>query len=212
MLDKNKFVVKSASTLFSSKEGYEIVDPESNQVLGTAEVKSSFWGKIFGSILGDENMSKTIEVCQTGSEAPVFSVRRSGFFIKKIQALDEAGQVVGSYKAKAFSLSGGYHIYDKDGNHVAEIKGNLFKADYKFLTPSGEEMGSVSQSWGGLAKALLTGAGTYGVEIAPAYDHLPTAKMLILGAAIAIDSLFKTKKSTASKGAEMAAKTVTPEE
>ena len=42
MLDKNKFVVKSASTLFSSKEGYEIVDPESNQVLGTAEVKSSF--------------------------------------------------------------------------------------------------------------------------------------------------------------------------
>src|SRR5204862_298346 len=37
LLDQNKFVVKSESKGFSDKKAFEILDPESGQVLGTAK-------------------------------------------------------------------------------------------------------------------------------------------------------------------------------
>src|SRR5207247_6869311 len=115
----------------------------------------------------------------------------SGLIFKKDQVLDAAGQVVGVYKSKRFSLSGGFHIYDKDGKHLAEIQGKMFKAEYKFLTPDKTaEMGSVSRTWGGLAKSLLSGGGTYGVQIDPRFANDPTAQTPILGATLAGEPIF----------------------
>jgi hypothetical protein len=71
----------------------------------------------------------------------------------------------------------------------------MFSSDYKILTPEGDEIGSVSQSWGGLAKSLFTGKGTFGVQIAPEFAEDATAKMRILGATIAINALFKKAKA-----------------
>src|SRR6266581_618069 len=49
--------------------------------------------------------------------------------------LGSDGAVIGRYKAKLMSLSGGFHVYDKDGKHIAEIQGKMLKAEYKFVTP-----------------------------------------------------------------------------
>lgn len=51
-----------------------------------------------------------------------------------------------------------------------------------------------------MAKELLSGAGTFGVEIAPRCVEDTTAKMLILGAAIAIDAIFKKKSGKGGGG------------
>ena len=126
---------------------------------------------------------------------------RTGLLFKKDQVLDRHGQVVGRYKAKKFSLSGGFHVYDKDGKHLAEIQGKMLKSEYKFVTPDrSTEMGSVSRTWSGLAKSLFTGGDTYGVQIAPQFANDATAKTLILGATIAVESIFKKKASSASSG------------
>jgi uncharacterized protein YxjI len=112
-------------------------------------------------------------------------------FSKKVRLLDGQGQVLGSYKAKLFSLASGFHIYGKEGNHIADIKGKLLKSEYTFVAlQEGTEMGSVSRKWGGLGKELFSSAGTYCVQIAPAYAGNTRAKMLILGAAVAIDAIF----------------------
>src|SRR5262249_43986394 len=119
------------------------------------------------------------------------------------QVHDAKGEVVGRYKAKMFSLSGGFHVYDKAGKHLAEIQGKMFKAEYKFVTPDrSAEMGSVSRTWGGLAKSLMTGGGTYGVQIDPKFAKDSTAKMLILGATIAVESIFKQKAGKSGGGAD----------
>jgi uncharacterized protein YxjI len=127
---------------------------------------------------------------------------RTGSLFKKDQVLDPQGQVVGRYKAKMLSLSGGFHVYDKDGKHLAQLQGKMLKAEYKFVTPDrSAEMGTVSRTWGGLAKSLLSGTDSYGVQIAPAFAKDHVAKMLILGGTIAIESIFKKKKSKTA-GAE----------
>jgi uncharacterized protein YxjI len=107
--------------------------------------------------------------------------------------------VVGRYKTKKFSLSGGFHVYDKDGKHIAEIQGKMLKAEYKFVTPGrSSEIGSVSRTWGGLAKSLISGDDSYGVQITPKFSEDHTMKIIILGAAVGIESIFKKEKSKSS--------------
>lgn len=193
LLDHAKLVVKAQTRRLSSKKDFEIVDADTGQALATATDTTPFLQSLLGST--------TLEVRDASNNNVVFTVGRSGWLFKKDQVLDGEGQVVGQYKAKRFSLSGGFHVYDKDGKHLAEIQGNLFKAEYKFVTPDrSTTMGSVSRTWGGLAKSLLTGDGNYGVQIAPQFAEDATAKMLILGAAIAAESIFKKKASTTSSG------------
>jgi uncharacterized protein YxjI len=193
VLDRNKFVVKQQAKMFSAKQAYDIVDPASGETLASAKVKTSLMATLLALFMGKDKMSLTLEVRDTDG-ALLFSVRRSGLLFKKVRLLDHKGQVVGQYKAKMLSLTGGFHVYDKAGKHFAEIKGKMFKSEYTILAPKGgAEMGKVSKKWGGMSRELLSGAGTFGVEIAPAYSENATVKMLILGAAIAINAIFKKK-------------------
>ena len=167
------------------------MDGDTGQTLGAAKDTTGF----FASLLG----SATLEVRDVSNNALLFSVRRTGWLLKKDEVVDPEGQVVGRYQAKRFSLSGGFHVYDKGGKHLAEIQGKLLKAEYKFVTPDrSTEMGSVSRTWGGLAKSVLSGDDSYGVQIAPPCAEDARAKMLILGAALAVESIFKKKESKAS--------------
>jgi uncharacterized protein YxjI len=192
-LDQTKFIVKSKSKSSSPKKSFDILD-ESGKVLATARDTTGFLASLFGST--------TIEV-RDPKNAVLFSVARSGWLLKKDHVLDSQGEVVGRYKAKMFSLSGGFHVYDKDGKHLGEIQGKMFKAEYKFVTPDRKtELGSVSRTWGGLAKSLLSGNDSYGVQIAPQFAQDNRAKMLILGATIAVESIFKKKAEKGGKSGD----------
>jgi uncharacterized protein YxjI len=194
LLDQNKFVVKSKGKLLSSKKTFEILDPESGSVLGSAKDTTG----IVGGMLG----GTTIEVKDADSNKVLFTVGRSGLLMKKDQVKDAKGEVVGRYKSKTFSLAGGFHVYDKGGKHLAEIQGKMLKKEYKFLTPEKAEIGTVSKSSGGLggmAKSLLSGGETYVVQIDPEYNS-PAIKMLILGATIAAVTIFNKSKGGAVVG------------
>lgn len=191
MLEKNTFVVKEKAKLLSSRNSYEILD-EAGAVIGTAEQKTGAMAAIIGMVLGPPNTQ--IDFREKPDDSLVFTVRRTGLLFKKVEVVDAQGAVIGTYKAKKFSLSGGFHVYDKDGKHFAEIRGQLMKSDYTFLQPDGKtQMGKVSKKWAGAVKELFTSADTYAVQIEPAFAEQPTVKMLILGAAVAIDALMSTR-------------------
>ncbi len=156
-------------------------------MLGTAKDTTGFLPGLLGAT--------TIEVRDSSNNEVIFTVGRFGGFIKRDHVLDAKGELLGRFKVKMFSLSGGFHVYDKDGKHLMEIQGNMFKAEYKFMTPDrSAEMGSVSRTWGGLAKSLFTGGDTFGVQVDPKFANDTNTKSLILGAAIALESIFKKKE------------------
>lgn len=188
MLKGSKFVV--SGKILSMKTAYDIKD-DSGAVLATAvEQPASFMATLLGSVLGKDSIPKTVEVRNKGGKL-FFSVRRSGFFLKKVELLDADDKPLASYKAKIMSLAGGFNVYDLEGKHLVEIKGKMFSSEYKFVTPDGKALGSVSRTLGGMAKALLGGSGSYGVQIEPAYADDDNMKSIILGAAIAVDTMFK---------------------
>lgn len=189
LLDHSKYAVKATTVAFSSKTSFEILDEKGEQ-LATAEDKTGFLAGLFGGAV--------YEVRDSGSGEVVFSLCRSGFLMKKDEVKDPKGEVVGRYKSKMFSLSGGFHVYDKDGKHLAEIQGKMLKKEYKFLTPEKAEIGVVSRTWEGFAKEMLTGDGSYGVTIQPRFAEDKRAKILVLAATIAAETIFKPKKSDSS--------------
>lgn len=198
MLELNTFVVKQQAKFFSSRASFDILD-ESGKPVGTAEQSTTALAKVIGMVLGPP--ATKIEFREKPDDALVFTVARSGLLFKKVQVLDAQGKVVGLYKAKRFSLAGGFHVYDGAGKHVAEIRGKLLKSDYTFFQPDGKtEMGKVSKKWAGAMKEMFTSADTYAVQISPAFAEDPTVKMLILGAAVAIDSLMSTGGGAAAGG------------
>lgn len=159
MLAPNTFVVKEHAKLLSSKHNYDILDPESGKPLAVAQQKTSPMAAIVGMVLGPP--ATAIEVRAKPGDDLLFSVRRRGLLFKKVEAVDAKGEVLGRYKAKKLSLAGGFHVYDKTGKHVAEIRGKLLKADYTFYAPDGKTvLGKVSKKWGGAARELFTSADT----------------------------------------------------
>ena len=195
MLESNNFVVKERARLLAARKTYDIFDGETGQPLGTAATTVSGLWTAAGLVLGKDSVPVAIEVREKPDDSLVFTVRRSGLLVKRVEAYDSQGVPIGSYRAKRFSLAGGFHVYDKDGNHFCDVRGKLFRAEYTFVTPDGKaELGKVTKQWGGLAKELFTSADTYGVRINPDFAELPIAKMLMLGAALAIDGLFPKGK------------------
>ena len=191
MLKNNMFIVSPKTKLLSSRHSFDIKD-ERGQVIGTAEQSTGFLAQLLGMVKGPP--STKIEFRSKPDDKPVFAVRRRGFLFKKVEAINSEGEVVGRYKAKAFSLSGGFHVYDMNNKHLAEIRGKLFKSEYTIFAPDGKtEMGKVSKQWGGALKEMLSSNKTYGVQIAPSFAEDAKMKMVIVGAAVAIDCLMGKK-------------------
>ncbi len=184
LLDHTKFIVKSKGKLLSSKKSYEIVDAESGKVVGTAKDTTGFVANLLGAT--------EVEVRDSAGDKLLFKVSRSGLLIKKDQVTNPDGQVIGRYKAKMLSIAGGFHVYDKDGKHLAEIQGKMLKKEYKFVTPDkSTEMGTVSSKWDGFAKEMFTDSDSYVVQVTPKFADDTTTKILILGATIVVESILK---------------------
>lgn len=194
MLDKNKYLVKQHAKFLSSRKSYDILDADTGETVATVQQQTALMAKLLGAVFAPP--ATTLEVRAKAGGGLLFAVRRRGLLSKKVEAVDATGKVVGLYKAKRFSLKGGFHVYDGSGKHVAEIRGKLLKAEYQFYTPDGKtQMGSVSKKWAGSVKAALTSADTYGVEISPDFADEKT-RIMILGAALAASALFGDGKAT----------------
>lgn len=195
MLEKNTFVVKEHVKFISNSNTYDILDAESGAKLGVAQEKIGIVKQLLRFVMPKQLMSTVIEVREEPDNQLVFSIRRGMYvFRSKVEVQDANGAVIGYYQSKFFTIGGGFHIYDKDNKHFAEIKGKWTGFDYRFLSPDGKvEMGRVSKklSLGSMVKDLFTSADTYAVQVSPELSDEPIAKMLILAAALAIDTIYK---------------------
>jgi uncharacterized protein YxjI len=195
VLESNSFVVKERARVLATRKAYDLLDGETGEPLGSASTTASGLWAAAGLVLGKESVPAAIEVREKPDDSLVFTIRRSGLLVRRIELYDSQGVFLGSYRAKRLSVAGGFHVSDKDGVPFCDVRGKLFRSEYTFVTPDGKaELGKVTKQWGGVLKTLFTSAGTYGVRINPDFAEQPIAKMLMLGAALAIDGLFPKGK------------------
>jgi len=198
MLEFNRFAIQEHKKVFSSVQSYDIRNGDTGEIVGSAQENIGFLTKGLRWVVSKQLLPTTVEVREKPDDALVFTLRRGWYlFRSRVEVHDAMGQLVGFFKSKFFTISGGFHVYDKDGKYFAQVKGKMFGFNYKFLTEDGKvELGHVAKKLGGLgglAKELFFSADNYYLEVDPALSEQPLAKMLLLAATLAVDIVYKSE-------------------
>lgn len=191
MLELQRYLVKEQVAFLKTHDTYDIFDPDSQKQVGVAKEEISGLVKTLRWFI-DKKLMATRVVVRDTTGTPVLTIKRPfRLFRARVEVHDAQDQFVGYFKSKLFSLGGGFWVYDTQDKQFAEVKGDWKGWNFKFLTPEGVELGVVTKKWAGLGKELFTSADTYVVSINDSLKSQPTAKVLLLAAALAIDIVFK---------------------
>ena len=191
ILNRNVFLIKEHVGLLKAANNYDIHDPETGDIIMQCREESL---GIITKILRFTDYKRMtpfdIQV-RTPDNAPVVQIKRGiSVFLSKVDVLDEAGQQIGGFKQKLFSLGGSFSVLDAADNVVCELKGKWTGWDFKFV--SGDtEFAHVTKKWSGIGKEMFTSADNYVLEI---YDSVPkdnAIRQLILAAVMCIDMVLK---------------------
>ena len=190
VLNKNLFLVKEHVGMFKAANNFDIYDPESNQmIMECREDKLGFFTKMLRFTDYKRMTPFDIEI-RTPDGTPVVQITRGvSIFLSKVQVLDGAGQPIGGFKQKFFSVGGKFDVLDTNEQPLCTLKGKWTGWDFRFV--SGEqELAHVSKKWAGLGKELFTSADNYIITI-DEQQASPGTSALLLAAGLAIDIVFK---------------------
>ena len=191
MLDQQHFLIKKQIASLKTADAYDIFNPKTGKQVGQAREVVSRLVKVLRLFISKKMMPLTIEVREHPEESLVFYLRKPvGFVWETVDVFDAEGHQLGYCKCKLLALGSGFWVYDKNGKQFAEVKGNWTGWEFRFLTPDGHELGTISKKWSGLLQELFTSADNYVVSIAQDLAEQPIAKMLLLAAALAIDAVY----------------------
>lgn len=191
LLDHQHFFVKEQVGFLKTTDKYDIFDPTSNTQIGQAREEPGSLVSVLRWVISKKIMPTRATMYEADGTTPVFSIHKPvTLFRSRVNVHDGDGQAIGYFKSKILSIGGGFYVYDQNDKQVAEVKGKWTGWDFKFLTPEGHEMGSVSKKWAGLGKELFSSADNYVVSIADDLADQPIAKMLLLAATLAIDMVY----------------------
>lgn len=193
LLDLQQFIVKEHYSALKLTDRFDIIDPDTEEVVGQAREKISGLMKMLRLIINKRLLPTAVHVTEGDESGEIaFRITRGATFLRaKIMVEDSSGEHIGYFKSKVFSLGGGFYVYDMEDNQIAEVKGNWKGRNFKFVAPSGSELGFVDMKWGGMAKEFFTSADTYMVSLDEQTAENRIATILLLAAALAIDIVFK---------------------
>lgn len=195
LLDKRQFLVKERVAFAKLTDVYDIFDAESGQQIGSARDEPTPLAKYLRIVLNKGMLPTTINVYEQEGAPPMLTLRKGASFLRpRVTVVDHENVELGSFRAKLFSMGGGFHVFDMSGQQVADVKGDWKGWNFKFLGSDGRELGVVTKKWAGAAKELFTSADNYVIAIHEDGTRNPRTPALLLAAGLAIDLVFKEKK------------------
>jgi uncharacterized protein YxjI len=188
MLNRQTYFIKERVKLLRISDTYDILDPETQEHIGIAVERPGQLAKVLRLLISKQLLPTRIDIHDDENNPPLMSIRRGVTLLgAKIDILNANGQLVGYFKSKLFTLSGGFRVYDIHDKQVAEVKGNWKGWNFKFLDTSGNQLGTVTKSWAGLSQELFSSADNYIIRLQNP-DHGTSG--LLLAAGLAIDAVY----------------------
>lgn len=192
MLTRNTFLVKERISALKLTDTYEVFDIETQQPIGVARDEPASWAKWLRLLVKKQMLPTTVNIYDGDQGEPRFSIRKPFTFIRaKVSVVDNNGSELGYFKAKIFSLGGGFFVYDTRDQQIAEVKGDWKGWNFKFIGPGGRELGTVTKKWAGIGKEMFTSADNYVISLSPGIAASESVKMLLVACGLAIDIVFK---------------------
>src|SRR4051812_6330612 len=133
MFHLSTFLIKEHVGMFKMHDVYDILDPNTQKVVGRAQEQVSGLKKMLRLLIDKKLMSTTVEV-RDAAEKLIFSIFRPfRFFRSEVQVLDGQDKKIGYFKSKLFSVGGGFWVYDAADKQIAEVKGDWVGWNFRFL-------------------------------------------------------------------------------
>jgi uncharacterized protein YxjI len=192
LFQRRRFFIKERVSMLKLCDTYDILDPDTQQSVGIAKDEPPTWAKLLRLILKKPMLPTVVHVYEHEGSPPVISLRkRPGFLHTTVVVTHATRGELGRFKSKLFSFGGGFHILDKSGRKVADVKGNWKGWNFKMLDERGQELGEVSKKWAGIGKELFTTADNYMISLNEQVTGQPDQAPLLLAAGLAIDIVYK---------------------
>jgi len=191
LLDHNVFFIKERVAVMKLADTYDILDPETQEPMGIAKEEPG-GGITFLRLLINKRLLPTrVNVYDhENPDVPLFSMRRGvALFRAKVSIYDADGHYTGYFKSRAWKP--GFWVYDASDQQVADVTGDWKGWNFTFTTEAGQQLGTVSKKWAGVAKEFFTSADNYVISIDDSVQSQQAAKVLLLAAGLAVDIIYK---------------------
>jgi uncharacterized protein YxjI len=194
MFHLTKYLVREHVGILKLTDAFDIIDPATNQRIGVAQENPGTFFKYLRLLIKKQMLPTTVEIREQEQAPPVLTIRRGFTFLRaKVEVLDQNGGCLGYFRAKLFSLGGGFHVFDRNDKKVAEVKGDWKGWNFKLLDAAGQELGTITKKWAGIGKELFTSADNYMIALNDSLAQNPPVVALLLAAGLAIDIVFKER-------------------
>ena len=194
LLERTTFFIKERAGILKLTDTYDILDPSDGRTIGIAKEEPPTWAKYLRLVIKKHQLPTKVNIYESEGQPPVLSISRGFTLLRsKVNVITGDGHPLGYFKSKLFSIGGGFDVFDNQDQPVAEVKGDWKGWNFKFLTKTGREIGTVTKKWAGLGKELFTSADNYIISLSDLNGTSPAASALLLAAGLAIDVVFKEK-------------------
>lgn len=191
ILNKNLFFVKEHARIFKAANNYDILDPESGQVIMECrEDHLGFFTKLFRFTDYKRMTPFDIEVRTPEGQQIVRITRGVSIFLSRVKVFDENDQYIGGFKQKFFSIGGAFDVLNSQEQPICSLKGKWTGWDFRFVAGN-VEFAHVTKKWAGLGKELFTSADNYILQISDIVPQDDPVRQLILAAVMCIDMVLK---------------------
>lgn len=190
MFTKSTYLVRERVGLLKLVDTYDIFEADTGTQVAIAQEKPGAFILFLRFLINKQMLPTTVNIAPQADAAPIIVIHRKFSFLRsKVSVKAGDGRELGYFKSKILSLGGGFLVFNKADQQIAEIKGNWKGWDFKFLTTAGAEIGTVTKQWAGIAKELFTSADNYVINLAAGQPQ--EAVLLLIAAGIAIDTIYK---------------------
>jgi hypothetical protein len=203
---------------------YEISDADTEDVVGLATEKVTANKALVGYFMGRQMMEGIIAVIDEDTDKPVLLIERSNFRMSltgakpcKVKLFDHREKLLAQFKfgepmwsGIALDFNKDTTVYDGSKEEWGVLEGDKDRApDYLFRSAAGKKLARVRGK--GTTNGMLAPSGSWTgkggwlkVSISDGIDLTPTDKLIVLGTAVAIESIittmFETKPGTIRLG------------
>lgn len=191
LLTRDRLVFNQKAKLIELNIDFAIRDEDGNEIGRVTQEGQSQLKKIarFVSSL-DQFMSHTLAVYDASGAKVVELTRPRKVFKSTVLVKDGVGSDVGRIVQENMIGKIHFGLEDASGQTIGAIRAENWRAwNFSIQDPAGTEVGRITKTWEGLAKAVFTTADNYVLEVNAPVS--PTFRKVMLASAAGVDLALK---------------------
>ena len=190
--ETNSFFIDEKVKFLKFENEYKVYN-DNAEYIGAIKQKLSGGDKALRMLLNKSMLPFHLEIRNTQDQVEATISRGWTFFMSKIVITDGQSMPIGRVEQKFTLMKPHFKIFDNNNNQIAGISGDWRAWNFVITDVTGQQIGTISKKWSGIAKEMFTTADKYNVQLSSS-NLSKEHKVAILASAITIDMVLKESK------------------